>query len=43
MMAGEKNAMAMSWRRFGVMIAVSTTIMFFLTYQLVYSISHALL
>jgi hypothetical protein len=37
---GEK--MSMSWIRFFVMIAVSTFIMFFLMYQLVYSFDHAM-
>lgn len=32
----------MSWGRFGAMIAVSTVIMFFLMYQLVYSVEHVL-
>ncbi|MFO7954984.1 DUF305 domain-containing protein [Thioalkalivibrio sp.] len=31
----------MSWRRFALMIATSTIIMFFLMYQLVYSFDHA--
>ena len=33
---------AMSWRKFAAMIAVSVVIMFFLMYQLVYSVDHAL-
>lgn len=33
--------MHMSWRRFAAMIAVSTAIMFFLMYQLIYSLGHA--
>lgn len=32
----------MSWSRFGGMIATSTVIMFFLMYQLVYTLDHAL-
>ncbi|MFW6324536.1 MAG: DUF305 domain-containing protein [Desulfovibrionales bacterium] len=32
----------MGWSRFAAMIAVSSTIMFFLMYQLVYSLDHAL-
>ncbi len=34
--------MNMGWGRFALMIAVSTVIMFFLMYQLVYSFEHAL-
>ena len=37
---GEK--MEMSWGRFAAMIATSTLIMFFLMYQLVYELDHAL-
>ncbi|OHB31415.1 MAG: DUF305 domain-containing protein [Phenylobacterium sp. RIFCSPHIGHO2_01_FULL_69_31] len=37
-----QQPMSMGWVRFGAMIAVSTTIMFFLMYQLVYSADHAL-
>lgn len=33
--------MSMSWRRFAAMIAVSSAIMFFLMYQLIYSLEHA--
>lgn len=36
------HTMSMSWGRFGAMIVTSTTIMFFLMYQLVYSAEHAL-
>jgi len=36
----EKKMMHMSWRKFAAMIAVSTVIMFFLMYQLVYSADH---
>ena len=32
----------MSWARFAAMIAVSTVIMFFLMYQLIYSLDHAM-
>jgi hypothetical protein len=34
--------MAMSWNRFAAMIATSTLIMFFLMYQLIYSMDHAM-
>jgi hypothetical protein len=34
--------MAMSWRRFAAMIVVSTVVMFFLMYQLIYSWDHAM-
>jgi hypothetical protein len=39
----ERNgrAMSMSWLRFAAMIATSTLVMFFLMYQLVYSLDHA--
>ena len=37
----EKNT-GSGWGRFAAMIAVSTTIMFFLMYQLIYSLDHAL-
>jgi hypothetical protein len=37
-----QKSMGMSWGRFAGMIAVSTFIMFFLMYQLVYSFDHAL-
>jgi len=36
------KSMSMGWGRFAAMIAVSTVIMFFLMYQLVYSFEHAL-
>jgi hypothetical protein len=36
------HTMSMSWGRFSAMIVASTTIMFFLMYQLVYSAEHAL-
>lgn len=36
-----KQRMGMSWVRFATMIATSTFIMFFLMYQLVYSLDHA--
>ena len=38
----EQQPMNMGWGRFAAMIAASTTIMFFLMYQLVYSWEHAL-
>jgi len=38
----QKQTMGMSWARFAAMIAVSTFIMFFLMYQLVYSFDHAM-
>ncbi len=38
----QDNMQRMSWGRFAAMIAVSTLIMFFLMYQLVYSWDHAL-
>lgn len=38
----QKGMMGMSWGRFGAMTAASTVIMFFLMYQLVYSIDHAM-
>jgi hypothetical protein len=37
----EKQSTGMSWGRFAAMIATSTSIMFFLMYQLVYSPDHA--
>lgn len=37
----DQHMMQMSWGRFAAMIATSTTIMFFLMYQLVYSPDHA--
>lgn len=33
--------MKMGWGRFAIMIALSTAVMFFLMYQLVYSVDHA--
>lgn len=38
----QKRNMGMSWGRFAVMITASVIIMFFLMYQLVYSLNHAL-
>jgi hypothetical protein len=38
----QQRVMHMGWKRFAAMIAASTTIMFFLMYQLVYSWDHAL-
>jgi hypothetical protein len=38
----KQQSMHMSWSRFAAMIAVSTVIMFFLMYQLVYTADHAL-
>jgi hypothetical protein len=38
----QQKQMGMSWVRFAAMIAVSTTIMFFLMYQLIYSLDHAM-
>ena len=40
--SGQQPMMGMSWMRFAGMIATSTVIMFFLMYQLVYSMDHAL-
>ena len=40
-MKDEKH-MGMSWWRFAAMIATSTSIMFFLMYQLVYELDHAM-
>jgi len=37
-----KQHQEMGWSRFAAMIAASTVLMFFLMYQLVYSIDHAL-
>lgn len=37
-----KQSMSMSWGRFAAMIATSTFVMFFLMYQLVYSLDHAM-
>ena len=41
-MPGENEMMKGSWTRFAGMIATSTLIMFFLMYQLIYSLDHAL-
>jgi len=38
----QKQMIGMSWGRFAAMIAVSTFIMFFLMYQLIYSPDHAM-
>lgn len=38
----QKHMNGMSWGRFAAMIATSTFIMFFLMYQLVYSVDHAM-
>ncbi|HSJ33234.1 MAG TPA: DUF305 domain-containing protein [Longimicrobiales bacterium] len=40
-MEQHKEKMGMGWGRFAAMIATSTVIMFFLMYQLVYSLDHA--
>lgn len=37
----QKQTMGMSWLRFAAMIGASTLIMFFLMYQLIYSLDHA--
>lgn len=37
-----QHTMSMSWGRFAAMIATSTFVMFFLMYQLIYSLDHAL-
>ena len=37
-----KQMMGMSWGRFAAMIATSTFVMFFLMYQLLYSLDHAM-
>ena len=37
----QKPMMGMSWGRFAAMIATSTVVMFFLMYQLIYSVDHA--
>ena len=37
-----EHGMTMGWGRFAAMIATSTIIMFFLMYQLVYSVEHAM-
>jgi hypothetical protein len=39
-MEQQEHVPAMSWRRFAAMIAISTVVMFFLMYQLVYSSDH---
>ena len=41
-MDNNKQMMSMSWGKFAAMIGVSTFVMFFLMYQLVYSFNHAL-
>ena len=41
-MDGQGQMAKMGWSRFVAMIAVSSTVMFFLMYQLVYSPDHAL-
>jgi hypothetical protein len=41
-MPPQQQGMAMSWGRFAAMIAVSTVVMFFLMYHLVYSSDHLL-
>lgn len=41
-MEQHKDKMGMGWGRFAAMIATSTVIMFFLMYQLVYSLDHAM-
>jgi RsiW-degrading membrane proteinase PrsW (M82 family) len=37
----QKQMMGMGWGRFAAMIGISAVIMFFLMYQLVYSLDHA--
>jgi Na+(H+)/acetate symporter ActP len=37
----ERQKMGMSWGKFAAMIAASTCVMFFLMYQLIYSLDHA--
>lgn len=37
----QKHKMHMGWGRFAAMISISTLIMFFLMYQLIYSLDHA--
>lgn len=39
--AQHQGKMGMSWAKFAAMIAASTTIMFFLMYQLIYGLDHA--
>ena len=41
-MENNKQMMSMSWGKFAAMIGVSTVVMFFLMYQLVYSFDHAM-
>lgn len=41
-MEQQKNRMSMTWGKFAAMILVSVVIMFFLMYQLIYSIDHAM-
>lgn len=41
-MSQTKQTMSMSWGRFAAMIATSTFVMFFLMYQLIYSLDHAM-
>ena len=41
-MEQHKEKMGMGWWRFAAMIATSTVIMFFLMYQLIYSLDHAM-
>jgi hypothetical protein len=38
----QKQMMSMSWGRFAAMIAISTFVMFFFMYQLIYSLDHAM-
>jgi uncharacterized protein (DUF305 family) len=38
----DSQMMAMSWSRFAAMIGASTLVMFFLMYQMIYSIDHAM-
>ena len=37
----QKDEMGMGWGKFAAMIVTSTVIMFFLMYQLIYSLDHA--
>ena len=41
-MEHQQKSMSMGWGRFAAMIATSTIIMFFLMYQLIYSLDHAM-
>jgi hypothetical protein len=41
-MQNQNDTLSMSWGRFFAMIATSTFIMFFLMYQLIYSLDHAM-